>query len=249
MNFQEIQEARKQWNEQWRDYHLVFFKENILKNKNFSFTKYGDGELICISGDEGHNCDGHPYSKELGSLLKLSLLSNADRKNVYIGDWTGWMGDNLSQFRNEILKDKNPNYVLYEILMNHEEKPNPNLHNLIKEIKYTKRKKIFVGPNKLRRVNNLINTTVQIEVPPNNTFSEYPEIKKKCLHLMEENCIFIFSCGMPSKVLVNDILSKENKVTCLDFGSGFDNIILDKETRQGQIENNIMKNFYKKLLT
>jgi hypothetical protein len=249
MNFHDIQEARKSWNEKWRNHHLVFFKDNIIKNKNFSFTKYGDGELTCMLGIEGHNCDGHPYSKDLGSLLKVSLLKNADRKNVYIGDWTGWRGDTLSQYRDQLLEGKNPNYILYEILMNHEENPNPNLYNLIDQIKNSKRKKIFIGPNKLHKVNDLINATIQIEVPPNNTFSEYPEIKKKCLHLMEESCIFIFSCGMPSKVLIDDILSGENKVTCLDFGSGFDNIILDKETRQGQIDYNIMKNFYKKLLT
>ena len=32
-------------------------------NENFTFVKYGDGELICMIGGKGENCDCHPYRR------------------------------------------------------------------------------------------------------------------------------------------------------------------------------------------
>ena len=253
-DYQKLQNLRRENNEKQRSHYLTLFKDNIIKNKNFTFTKYGDGEMYCMMGEEYWgprkcNCDAHPYSTELGDLIRRSLLRNVDRDYVYLGDWTGYQGDTSSQYRDEILKNKYPNYVLYEILMNHQGEPNPLLYEFIKEIKLSNRKKIFVGPAKLEKVNDLINSNTQIKVPPNNTFSEYERIKAECLHNIKEDCIFIFSCGMPSKVLIDDILSVEEKLTCLDFGSGFDNIILDWHTRDGQTNLSVMKKFYETLLT
>ena len=121
--------------------------------------------------------------------------------------------------------------------------------HVIEAIKLSERKKFFVGPHKLFEVNNLINSSGQIVVQPHNTFSEYESLKEQCLSLVETNCIFLFSCGMPSKILINDLLSEKKEITCLDFGSGFDNIVLDQPTRDGQVNPLEMKNFYKKLLT
>ena len=88
-----------------------------------------------------------------------------------------------------------------------------------------------------------------VEVPLTNTFSEYGRIIDECFDLIKPHTIFLFSCGMPSKVIIDKMLQKEKDLTCLDFGSGFDNILLDKETRQGQVSPEQMKKFYKKLLT
>ena len=219
----EHQEIRKIMHEERRSIDLDLFTENIKKNINFSFTKYGDGEMICISkighpDNGGQNCDGHPYSEELGEMLKDSLLSNARRARVFLGDWTGWNGDTLSEYRDEA-------------------------------IKYENRTKIFVGPERLNGVKQMLNCDTHIKVPLHNTFSEYNRILDECLKLVRPYNIFLFSCGMPSKVIIDELLKKEENLTCLDFGSGFDNILLDEETRQGQVDTTTMKKFYKKLLT
>jgi len=253
-NFEEfscemLNKQRREGNEALESTHLDIFIDNIKKNKNFTFTKYGDGELSCMLDVKGGNCDGHPYSPELGRLLKESLLKNSQRGNTYIGDWTGWMGDTLSRYRDTLVNYEEVNYICYEILLNHKNEPKPRLYRLHRAIKNSARKKIFVGPRKLSRAKDFFNCYSHIIVLPTNSFSEYHRIRAECINSVEENCIFMFACGMPSKVIISDILDYEEKVTCLDFGSGFDNILLDNETRQGQVPPEKMKIFYKKLLT
>ena len=64
-----------------------------------------------MSGAEGQNCDGHPYSSELATSLRRSMLNNGSRENVFLGDWTGWNGDTLSEYRDELLGEIKPNYI------------------------------------------------------------------------------------------------------------------------------------------
>ena len=45
-----------------------FFSKKLMYGENFTFVKYGDGEIICMIGGTGKNCDDHPYSKKLGKL-------------------------------------------------------------------------------------------------------------------------------------------------------------------------------------
>ena len=52
---------------------IDYFLEKFKEDKNFSFVKYGDGELLCMIGAKGENCDFHPYSVKLGELLKSSF--------------------------------------------------------------------------------------------------------------------------------------------------------------------------------
>ena len=35
------------------------WKSFIESNQNFSFIKFGDGEFLCMMGEQGANCDMH----------------------------------------------------------------------------------------------------------------------------------------------------------------------------------------------
>ena len=242
---------RKEINLLKRDLYLDLFTKYIKNNNNFSFTKYGDGELKCIfSFEDGEkNCDNHPYSVKLAKLLSVSLVENCKRNNVFIGDWTGWNGDALSSLRDEFLHLYSiiANFVYYEALLNHDE-INLKLVNLFKTVKESKRKKIFIRPDKLNEIKSILNIDETISVPETDSFSEYERIKSQALNLIEDNCIFVFSFGMASKVLTNDILSANSKVTILDVGSGFDPISLTK-TRDGQVNSEEVRKIYKEILT
>ena len=197
--------------------------------------------MTCMLRSHGQNCDGHPYSEELGTMLQNSLTNNARREDVFLGDWTGWNGDTLSEYRDQLLGNIMPNYVLYEILLNHEDFPNEKLFNLHEALRYDLRNKVFVGPRRLSGVKDMLKCNTHVEAPLSNTFSEYHRIANECFDLIKPYTIFLFSCGMPSKVIIDEMLHKEKDLTCLDFGSGFDNILLDKETRQGQVSPEQMK--------
>jgi len=250
MNTRTSDQERKVHHESKRAEYLHSFSSNIKKNKNFTFTKYGDGELTCMSGAEGKNCDGHPYSEELASALRKSMLRNATREDVFLGDWTGWNGDTLSEYRDELLGEEiKPNYVLYELLLNHQFGPDIELLEFHEAIRYNSRKKLFVGPERLWGVSKVLNCDYHIRVPLVDSFSEYDRILDRCRNIVKPNNIFLFSCGLPSKILIDEMLEQEKDLTCLDFGSGFDNILLDETTRDGQVQPIVMKDFYKKLLT
>ena len=50
--------------------------EKIKNNIPFSFTRWGDGEWIALSGGKGKNCDKHEYFSDMGKNLKDILNSN-----------------------------------------------------------------------------------------------------------------------------------------------------------------------------
>ena len=78
---------------------IDFFTKKILFNENFSFVKFGDGELICMIGAIGKNCDHHPYSKRLGRLLEESFVNLLRLyNNTYLAEWI----DNLVKTRGKL---------------------------------------------------------------------------------------------------------------------------------------------------
>ena len=49
--------------------------------------KYGDGEFNAANYHGGKNCDGTPYTKKLGDMLKESFVYNSLQANSMIGAW------------------------------------------------------------------------------------------------------------------------------------------------------------------
>lgn len=52
--------------------------EMLEKGQNFKFARYGDGELMCMSGKVGQNCDKHQYFPDLGQKLRESVKTKPD---------------------------------------------------------------------------------------------------------------------------------------------------------------------------
>ena len=51
------------------------------------FLKYGDGEYNAANFYEGGNCDGTPYTKNLGQKVRESFIYNSQQPNAMIGAW------------------------------------------------------------------------------------------------------------------------------------------------------------------
>ena len=106
---------------------IDFFTKRMEKNENFSFVKYGDGEILCMIGAKGKNCDDHPYSKKLGKLLEESFV-NLFRfhDDLYLADWTY----NLRNIRDSYISINglNPKFAEYEcFLTKYRIKTTPNI--------------------------------------------------------------------------------------------------------------------------
>jgi hypothetical protein len=204
------------------------FKEMIERGENFSFIKQGDGEIFCMAGFVGGNCDGHPYSPELGEALINAYTFFNGVDNTYITKWDGLNSpvpskgnvDGDTFLHNDVSDDK---YAFF------------------KSLKESKRKKVFVGPGRLRGVINFLNIDEFVEIPLINSWSYKFEVEA------EDNAIYIFSAGMPSKVWIAKLMLNNPNITCLDIGSGFDPVFIGA-TRTRQYDIVFLQKYYKSLL-
>jgi hypothetical protein len=233
---------------------------NIIENNNnFSFVKFGDGELLSIAGKERgdkltHNCDKHSFDKgNLPEKLKESwiFLNNYNKihNNVYIAKWTSepFKKDDENSVVYKTLKELesienfNINYVNYEILL--QNTLSQEKFDFFESIKKTNRKKIFVGPEILHNgVGKWLNT-INIAVPLVDVIDEYDKILENIYNEIENNCIIMFSCSIPAKSFIHKSLEKNPKLTCLDIGSGFDPMFF-KITREGQFDKSTILKYY-----
>ena len=206
------------------------FKGMIERSENFSFIKQGDGEIFCMRGDAGGNCDGHPYSKELGEALKDAYTFLNKLPNSYITKWDeeelespvvskGNVGGDTF-LHNDVSQDK---------------------FDFFKTLKFSKRKKIFIGPSRLKGVISFLNIDEYIEIPIINSFTfDFNTIP-------EDNAIYLFSAGMPSKVWITKLLKMNQNITCIDIGSGLDPLF-HRITRTRQLDGTFLNDYYKELL-
>lgn len=192
------------------DYLPNKFKDNIENGINFSFIKKGDGEIFCMNGMAGTNCDGHNYSDKLSKKLKESF-DYLESLGAYVIDYGNQNDVNclLHRSTNDLQKVK----------------------DFFVSIRNSERKKVYVAPRRLAIASYLLNAE-HIEVPLVNAFDKYDEIKI----IPEDDTIYMFSCGMPAKCLIADLLKQNQNITCIDVGSSFDGFIQNTRTFQATQE-------------
>lgn len=227
---------------------LNLFTEKIENQKPFVYAKFGDGELACMNGEIGHNCDHHPYSKKLGDELTKSFINlNKNFDDVYIANWED---DSYSDVRNKICHENNLQLklVYYDTMLHTKGQLDEHIYSFIKALKESKQRKIFFGPKRLDKVISFLNLNIYIEVKLKNAFSLYENYLKWVSENIKENDIFIFSSGMMSKPLIYKCKSLGGKnTTCIDMGSSFDPIFVGK-TRLKQENYEKLNKFYKNIL-
>jgi hypothetical protein len=227
---------------------IDFFTKKMLNNENFTFVKYGDGEILCMIGGKGENCDHHPYSEKLKIELEKSfvkLLRFYD--DVYLAEWV----DNLVKTRESYINVNGlkPKFADYECFLTLKENLNDKkLLNFYTLLKNTQRKKIFVGPKKLKKATTMLKIDNFIEVPIINAFSDYDRVMDELVHIgVNDNNIYILCCSMMSCLLCSDLKEINKKITLLDVGSGLDPIFGER-TRPKQPSEEDCFEYFKDLL-
>ena len=225
---------------------IEYFTQKIEDNDNFTFVKYGDGELLCMLGAKGENCDFHPYSERLSKLLQISFATLLSKSQIFLADWK----DNLIDARDSYISMYNlkPKFADYDCFLSIEDNMKTDkLLNFYSLIKNSSRKKIFIGPEKLSGVIEMLEMDQHIKVPFVNAFSEYDQIKQQLVQTIEDDAIYIYCCSMMSCVLINDLVNLNSNITNLDVGSGFDAIFSDK-SRPKQPSKEKAHSYYKTIL-
>lgn len=210
---------------------IVKFTEMLRTNKNFSFIKFGDGEINCINGAKGENCDKHPYSKLLATALKKSYKYLDTLPDTYIPVWIDPI--------NVPIPIKTKGNVIGNIFLH--QSVSKEKYSFYEALKFSSRKKVYIGPEYLSEVKSFLNVDEMVVIPKINSFSYEFNIEP------EENTIYMFSAGMSSKVWIAKLLKKNKNITCIDFGSAFDPIF-SGINRTKQLDMGTLRHFYRGLL-
>ncbi|MCK9371488.1 glycosyltransferase [Candidatus Dojkabacteria bacterium] len=220
----------------------------LERKENFSFTKVGDGEMSCIQKGTGVNCDGQEYSQRLGSALVDAYRDLAVRDNIMLAIQSEkrWR---LPDVEKKVFDGLNPlfNYWTYDLFLNRNEEITDSHRAFWTKLKNSKRKKVFIGNEKLKGVVNMLNIDEFVIVPEKNAFNEVDNIVDKLNTILFDDFVVLLSAGPLSKVLIYKILNMNQNITCIDTGSAFDPIFVG-ETRTNQASMQLLKEFYKDLL-
>lgn len=236
---------------------INFFTEKIKNNENFSFVKLGDGEIDCMIGRNGTNCDNHNYSNELAEKLKESFIE-LSKQGALFGDWFNSNPprnqrdvENINYYSNFI----NSNNLTIKLVRPFEvlltgwgNLSNDNLLNFYKVVKETKRRKIYVGPKVMEGVNKMLNTDYFVEIPKTNAFDDRDRILSEIKNTLIDDSIIILTVGLMSPYISSEILKTNKNVTILDVGSGLDPVFIGSTRSGGQASPSDAINYYKTIL-
>jgi hypothetical protein len=183
---------------------------NLRSYKNFKFARYGDGEIYCIKGRHGNNCDNHIYFPDLGAALRQSIQEEPD----YM---TGIQPLSISHIPEDVVNYFSHFKKLYNADVLHNASITGDLKQFEKSMEG--RYIILVGPAHLA---SFFNTCVHIVIPSVNCWLEYPHIKEQINFHLEgiNNAVVILAASMMSEVLISDFEEVEH--TFIDVGSVLD---------------------------
>ena len=170
----------------------------LINGDNFSFSRFGDGEMLCLQGHQGGNCDGHPYTPDLAGALNkilkeprgvMALMDNAQA----LKDRCDWVDGTI--FKQASLDGE--------------------LHRLNRAL--NGRDTIMVGPAHLRQLGFY---STYIEVPTNNAWQEHNKIKHKIEKNIWPESVVVYACGMMAPVLIWELYKDD--FSQIDVGAVYD---------------------------
>ncbi len=175
---------------------------------SFKFARYGDGEIYCMNGKSGHNCDQHTYFRDLGIELRRSIFTEPD----YM---VGIQPLSVSHLPEDVNRYFGHFKTLYNADVLHSASIDGQLSHFFKAL--TGRYIILCGPAHLAGLFD----GIHIVIPSTDCWLQYEKIKQQLLfHLDCDDAVVLLCASMMSEVLISDFAY--SKHTFIDCGSVFD---------------------------
>lgn len=184
----------------------------IREEVRFSFARYGDGELFCMSGKVGRNCDKHEYFPDLGKRLRAALFSEPEYMvGIQPLSIHGKIYERIPGMDELRIHWYNADAI-------HNASIDGRLHELINAC--SSRYTIIVGPIHLAYI---FDDGIHIIVPSLNCWNAYEDVKKNISFHLEKSLslrpVILFCASMMTEVLIDDF---HHRATCIDMGSALD---------------------------
>lgn len=212
---------------------ITNYVSHCIKEKTpVAFLKFGDGEYAAAAGHAGHNCDRDTYTDSLKNGLINSMQNMVNNgPNTFIGIWHD--GNHIDFWKSFVERPiRTAKY--HTVVMDGEN--TAEKVNLLKTIKESSLKKIYVCNPLMVRAKILLNIDHMIHVPFNNWVDTkfeaiFEEVKNACHADVNEPCIVLTSAGMGAKMLISELTKLYPQNIYIDIGSGLDKICTKKTSR------------------
>ena len=189
----------------------------------FSFSRFGDGEVLCMFPIPtiNENCDGSRFLPELKEPMKQIFRNNYEYFHAILNCtfWTN--GDKFKKFIEETCPDML--FVMGDFWQDDISANGriPMLTNLLSQKEFC-----FIGNERLRNLQYVENMQLKhfIEIPAKDSFLKFKEIKQSILDMYAKGVKrFAFSAGYTTKILIDELFPIIGEdATMIDFGSVFD---------------------------
>jgi hypothetical protein len=199
---------------------LDFYLSKMRKNKTFSFSRWGDGEWLCVSGKTGANCDGHEYFPELSFALRKCLSRDLPYFKAAFPKFQGRKNLVFNCIKNySNVKE----WVDAKVWMNSFLEPNKPYLKLINQL--NSMNFIMVSDSSKYSLKNTLDMKGFIEIPPVNCFLNKDRIKDMIIEHSKKHELPVFglSASMTSNAIIDELYSEIGEdCWMIDFGSIWD---------------------------
>tara|TARA_Y100000310_G_C20620430_1_gene782984 strand:- start:907 stop:1638 length:732 start_codon:yes stop_codon:yes gene_type:complete len=199
------------------DNTLEYYINLLKEGKKFSFTRWGDGEWLCLFGKQGHNIDCHTYFPEMSKELN-NVFTNY--KGYFLATWPQdrpMMARTWNPIK-EYLSSKGLNFDWVNATVWEERAIKGTISPLINQLE----KMNFIIVSEASKRDLPMKYVDFIEVPSTNCYLEKSRIKQEMLQMCAKysNPVFGLSASMATNVIVDELYPTiGDECWMIDFGS------------------------------
>jgi hypothetical protein len=182
----------------------------LASRRPFAFSRYGDGEVLCMAGAKGENRDGHSYHATLGAALRCTVQ---DPKPQITYALQGLVR------RDKKLKAVLAKHSKVETWADADVLHRQSRKNVMGDLfaRMEERTTILVGPDRLQKLG-----FCQIVIPDRNCWEAYGDVIQQIIKFYRAGDVLVLCAGMMASVIIQKLVDKLEDATFLDAGSLFD---------------------------
>jgi hypothetical protein len=217
----------------------------INEGKNFTFSRYADGEVMLMKGTEvttstqAYNVDrwNSPNKMTKVGIQLLETLNHTESDYYYA---ISGLNDNISDynFLRKIIKHDEKNLTFVNLWINN------NYENSIKKYLELNRDVIVICNEDAKKENFPFKIKEIVPFPndcinfwENNSEVYVKDLIKKFGNMTNE--LFFISCGPISEIIIHELYNNNPNNTYVDVGSSIDEFVHNRKTRPYMYSNTI----------